>query len=180
VAAPSKDHAVADEMRRAFDASFAAPPRTLAAVDEAILVRARGLVCGFATSGLRGLVRAPRVVPLPSLEAAVVGIVGIGGAIVPVLSLATLLGAVDGARAAPTWLVLVGDEAASVALGVDHVDGPGRAPALGDEPPAAAPRFVRVVESTARGPVFWVDVDAVFRAWGPAAPSATGEGAGSE
>jgi chemotaxis signal transduction protein len=65
-----------------------------------------------------GLIAAPRIEPVPSRRAELLGVCGVRGQLVPVFSLARLLG--RGADAAPRWIVLAaaGEERVGLAVAV--------------------------------------------------------------
>ena len=95
------------DLRAAFDRSFALPPEEgsggslvdavdLRAGDDRYLVR---------MSDFSAMDRVDRVVPLPAQRKEFLGVAGVRGAVVPVYSLAALLGD-GGAREDSTWVLL--------------------------------------------------------------------------
>jgi purine-binding chemotaxis protein CheW len=93
-------------MRRAFDATFAAPPAaTVRAEKQMLAVRIAGAGYAIRLAELAGLVAAKRIVPLPGRAPALLGVVGIRGGLVPVYSLAAVL-AEEAEHGPPSWLVL--------------------------------------------------------------------------
>jgi chemotaxis signal transduction protein len=108
----------AAELGRAFDATFAAPPRD-ARPDEVALLAIRVGSDPYALRLLdaRGLLQLRGVVPVPSRRAELLGVTGLRGAVVPVYSLARLLGRGAGDED-PRWAVLCGaEERVAVAFG---------------------------------------------------------------
>jgi purine-binding chemotaxis protein CheW len=106
----------AAELRRAFDESFAAPPRAQAEeLEDVLALRIRGDAYGLRVREIAGVARADRIQPLPSRVPELLGVAGLRGSLVPVYSLAGLLGYADGhdplavrRRENPRWLALVG------------------------------------------------------------------------
>lgn len=89
VPAPS----TAEAIRRAFDEAFAAPPRVRDRDSESLLaIRVAGEPFAIRVREIAGLVPPRKVVPLPTRLPELLGLAGIRGEIVPVYSLATLLG----------------------------------------------------------------------------------------
>lgn len=109
-----------DEMRRRFDESFAAPVReltrdteqmlTIITAGERFAVRLRDI------SGLTTL--SGRLLPVPSSVPELLGITGIRGAVVPVFSLAAMLGLRPSGEPVH-WLLLCGGKQAAIALAFD-------------------------------------------------------------
>jgi purine-binding chemotaxis protein CheW len=94
------------EMRAAFDESFAHPPRgqdTKAA--QLLAIRVAHTVCAIRVSEVAELIHARKIVAVPSPVTELLGVVGLRGSIVPVYSLAALLGHPQGAGAS-IWLAL--------------------------------------------------------------------------
>lgn len=106
------------ELRRAFDESFAAPPRSGREETEDLLCfRIRGDAYAFRVREIAGVALAGRVAPLPSRTHELLGVSGHRGSLVPVYSLAGLLGYAQG-RESPRWMALLGDrEPLGLALG---------------------------------------------------------------
>jgi purine-binding chemotaxis protein CheW len=107
----------ADLMRRAFDAAFALPP----AVDDrtsvsVLTLRVGGEPLAFRLADIAAIVSDRAIVPVPSTAAGLLGLAGIRGDIVPVFSLASILG-LPTPDAPPTWMVLtVGAEPVALAF----------------------------------------------------------------
>jgi chemotaxis signal transduction protein len=100
----------ADELRQAFDAAFAAPlrdGRSLAVALLAIRVGADPYALRVLEAG--GLVQLRAIVPVPSRRTELLGVMGLRGAVVPVYSLARLLGH-SAQPEEPRWAALCGGE----------------------------------------------------------------------
>ena len=98
----------ASELAREFDRSFADPARAAAdAVEELLAIRVGGDAYAVRLRDVTGLVADRKIVPLPTPEPALMGIVGLRNGLAPVYSLAALLGYGPTAEA-PRWLLLVG------------------------------------------------------------------------
>lgn len=107
--------ASAEALRAEFDAAFGRPAR--APADD--LVRLLAFRVGGEPVAIRvletaGLVAARRIEPVPSRRAELLGICGVRGQIVPVFSLARLLGRTEDAE--PRWIVLAAAGAERVGL----------------------------------------------------------------
>lgn len=112
-------------LRSAFDRSFVAPRRAAASVKEDFLaVRVGGEPYAMRLSEIAGLFVDRWVTPMPAQDAALIGVAGLRGAIVPVYSLPKLLG--HPTTQAPRWLVL---SAAAIAFAFEAFDGHLRVPA---------------------------------------------------
>lgn len=97
------------ELRRAFDESFAAPPSAgKAEAEDLLCFRVRGDGYALRVREIAGISLAGQVVPLPSRTPELLGVAGHRGSLVPVYSLAGLLGYGPG-RETPRWLALVGE-----------------------------------------------------------------------
>jgi chemotaxis signal transduction protein len=109
-------------LRHAFDQSFAAaPPQDAEAVEDLLVVRVAGDPYAIRLREITGIVTKRPVVPFPTTRGDVLGITGIRGNLVPVFSLASLLG-YDQAADATQWMVLCAlDE--PVALAVSDFEG---------------------------------------------------------
>jgi len=117
----------AGELRADFDSSFAEPVRREDVERVGMLaVRAGGHPYALRLSQARGLYRDRPVTPLPGPLAALLGVAGFGGTIVPVFDLATLLGHPVPDR--PRWLVLAAGDP-PLALAFHELDGHLRVPA---------------------------------------------------
>lgn len=98
------------EMRQAFDAGFARP-------FELELEQKQGapaLVIGLGASkwlvrlrDIMGVARARPPLPVPGGSSALLGLTGVRGALVPVYSMAVLLGLAEGPKVDAIWLALV-------------------------------------------------------------------------
>jgi chemotaxis signal transduction protein len=113
-------------LRTAFDRSFAAPPRVDAATKlDLLAVRVGTEPCAIRLSDITGLFADRSVTRVPGSNAALLGIAGFRGAVLPVYTLHALLGH-PGAQT-PRWLVIAA--AAPVALAFDAFEGHLRIPA---------------------------------------------------
>jgi chemotaxis signal transduction protein len=112
----------AKEMRRQFDAVFAAPPlRREADVESFLGLRIDGDAFALRIRSMSGLAAARKIVPLPGAAPAMLGLAGIRGLVVPVFGLSALMG--HGSEA-PRWLALCADERGdTIALGFRDLDG---------------------------------------------------------
>jgi chemotaxis signal transduction protein len=116
-----------EALRRQFDAAFARPVGgTVAAAEEILAIRVAGDSFAIRVRDLSGLAKRPPLTTLPNRTRALLGLVGIHGVVVPVFSVAELLG-YDTARLSQSWLVLHGIEE-PVAFAFEAVDGYRRAP----------------------------------------------------
>jgi chemotaxis signal transduction protein len=113
----------AEELRREFDAAFAAAPAPARPGAIAFLALRVGTE-PFAVRLLdtAGLVPARKLVHVPSAHPALLGITGLRGAIVPVFSLAALLGRRGVAEDAP-WHLACGREGGRIALAFTRYEG---------------------------------------------------------
>jgi len=142
-------------LRRAFDPSFAEPPRAGTGAVEALLtLRVGGDAYAVKLADITGLVADRKVVSLPSAAPEFLGIAGLRGGTVPVWSLGALLG-YGTTRQMPRWLILVGDDATRQAVGLafEQLDGHLTVPraALSGSPAAAADAASRAhVDQTVR------------------------------
>ena len=110
----------AAELRRDFDRSFAEPPRVDTVVKDDLLAIRLGAQ-GFAMrlSEITGLFADKKVTRVPGASAALLGIAGFRGSIVPVYDLQSLLGHSGGQT--PRWLVIAA--AAPVAFAFEAFEG---------------------------------------------------------
>ncbi|WP_141733882.1 chemotaxis protein CheW [Oligoflexus tunisiensis] len=111
------------EMRQTFDDAFARPHSELHDQSEDILaIRIAGDPYAIKIREIIGLVNRKKVIPFPSPVPELLGFAGIRGDIVPVYSLAALLG--YSPEADPSgWLILCKAEAALLALTFHHFEG---------------------------------------------------------
>ncbi|MFG1604494.1 chemotaxis protein CheW [Actinoplanes sp. NPDC049265] len=113
-------------LREEFDRSFAMPARQHdAEQSELLAVRAGGRAYALRLAQTSGLWPDRPVTPLPGPVAALLGVAGFGGTIVPVYDLAALLG--HPAPERPRWLVLATGTPA-LALAFHELDGHVRVP----------------------------------------------------
>ncbi len=117
------------DLRRDFDQAFARDPITNSeGVEDLLSVRVHGDPFALKLRELAGLVPNKKVVPLPGGGRELLGIAGIRGGLVPVYSLAVLLGYgldVDANR----WLVLCNTKTEPVGLSFGTLEGHLRLPA---------------------------------------------------
>lgn len=107
-------------LRRAFDESFAAPPRASEEQRKSLLVVRTG-DGRFAVrlDDLAGIEQSPAIVPLPGGAPGLLGLVGIRGRLFAVYPLGDLVD--RPAQRAPRWLLLTASEQ-GVAFAVDEID----------------------------------------------------------
>jgi chemotaxis signal transduction protein len=144
----SKEHPflarTAAELRRAFDEGFAAAPAAAAQEPvDFLAIRAGGGRYALRLVDLAGLAADRAIVPLPSADAALLGIAGAQGQLLPVYRLATLIGA-GGSENESRWVAVCGGDE-PVALAFAALDGHLRVPAadLFVPPDQRERRFVR-------------------------------------
>lgn len=95
----------ADALRAAFDAAFSRPARAPDADTVALLaIRVAGAPMAVRVLETAGLMQVRPIVPVPGRRAELLGVSGVRGALVPVYSLARLLGRGDDDP--PRWLLL--------------------------------------------------------------------------
>jgi chemotaxis signal transduction protein len=112
----------AAELRFAFDRAFGEPLQIdTTAKEDLLAIRAGGQACAMRLSEITGLFADKRITRVPGGEAALLGIAGFRGAIVPVYSMQSLLGPGHSAAQAPRWLVMA--RAAPVALAFEAFEG---------------------------------------------------------
>lgn len=96
-----------DALREAFDASFASPPPGARADEVALLaIRVGDDAVAIRVHDTVGLLKAGSIVSVPSRRPDLLGITGVRGAVVPVYSLARLMGLTE--VGAPGWIALAG------------------------------------------------------------------------
>jgi purine-binding chemotaxis protein CheW len=123
---PSRLVERAAELRTDFDRSFAAPLRADTAQKlDLLAVRVGSECCAIRLSDITGLFADRKITRVPGSNAALLGIAGFRGAVLPVYSLRTLLGRAG--MQMPRWLVIAA--AAPVALAFDVFEGHLRAAA---------------------------------------------------
>ena len=117
---PSSAAARAADMRLAFDRGFADPVcHETTAAESLLAIRVGAQPCAIRLSEITGLFAEKRITRVPGSGAALLGIAGFRGAIVPVYGLQSLLGLFGGKAA--RWLVIAA--AAPVALALEAFDG---------------------------------------------------------
>ncbi len=135
---PVHGGAPADALRAEFDAAFARPVRAPDGDTVALLaIRVAGAPMAVRVLEIAGLMQVRPIVPVPGRRAELLGVSGVRGALVPVYSLARLLGRAD--EGPPRWLLLVATARGErVALAVAAFERHLVRPA-GDLRPATAP-----------------------------------------
>jgi purine-binding chemotaxis protein CheW len=112
----------AEELRRRFDGAFVAAPADREEDLESFLaVRIGNEGYALRIRDVTGFAAARRIVPLPSPVAEMLGLAGIRGSVVPVFSLAAMIG-YEQAEQAPRWFLLCG-AAEPIALGFAEFEG---------------------------------------------------------
>lgn len=116
-----------EEMREEFDRSFAVAPHGPAAELEDFLgIRVAGDPYAVRIAEVASLDARRQVVPLPAADAALLGLAGVRGKLVPVYSLAALLGYANTTEAG-RWLLVAGRDE-SIGLAFDELEGYLRTP----------------------------------------------------
>jgi chemotaxis signal transduction protein len=111
-----------EDLRRQFDAAFAAPSAgRVAQVAAFLALRIDGDAYALRVEEIRGFAAARKIVPIPASAHAMLGLAGIRGVVVPVFSLRELMGYARGDER-PRWFVLCGADA-PIALAFDEFDG---------------------------------------------------------
>lgn len=107
----------AAELRAAFDRSFASAPEgpTNGGTEPFLAIRIGTQPYAVAHSDVAALLADKRVMPLPSTASELLGVAGLRGAVVPIFSLAALLGLPTGEKA-PRWILLATGEQAGFAF----------------------------------------------------------------
>lgn len=136
----------AAELRQEFDRGFAEPARPAAErTSDFLAIRIGGEACALRLAEIASLHADKQITPLPESDAALLGIAGFRGVILPVYSLPGLLG--RPAAGALRWLVVAA--ATPLALGFDGFEGHLRVapdavlPQQGTDPRFAAREHVR-------------------------------------
>jgi len=97
-----------DNLRQAFDRSFASPPSLASQeVVDLLTIRVAGDPYAILLRDIAGMVSGCTVVPVPTVTPDLLGLVGIRGGIVPVFDLASILG-YGPAPGLPRWMILCG------------------------------------------------------------------------
>lgn len=111
------------ELRKAFDGTFALPPpaRMDAEFESLLAIRVAGDPYALVLREISGLVNGRTAVPFPSPIQELLGVAGIRGRLVPVYSLASLLGYAAN-REMPRWIVVCAPED-SMALSFSTFEG---------------------------------------------------------
>ena len=126
------------ELRQAFDRTFAEPVRFDATLKEDLLaVRIDTQAFAIRLSEISGLFADKKITPVPGGHAALRGIAGFRGTIVPVYDLQILLG--HSSTSTPRWLVIAA--AAPVALAFEAFEGQLRVPRDAILPQPSRPEF---------------------------------------
>jgi len=134
----------ADELRQAFDQSFALAPKTetdTASVENLLAVRAGSQPYVLRLADVSGLFVDKKITWLPSPVSELLGIAGFRGAVLPVYDLGMLLGAPKAAP--PRWLVVIA--AAPIGLAFECFDGQLTVPRASIVPDARAEALKRHV-----------------------------------
>jgi len=102
------------ELRTSFDEAFELPPRAQSRDEETLLaIESGGTPLALRTAELLRLEARRKVVPVPAACADLLGLAGVRGKLVPVYSLASLLGLRAGGE--ERWLVLCGGDQSGAA-----------------------------------------------------------------
>lgn len=110
----------AEELRDAFDRSFVAPARIEeAAAADLLAIRIGSEACALRLTDIAGLFADKKITRVPGRAAALLGIAGFRGAVMPVYDLAALLGYPMAKM--PRWLAMA--SAAPVAFAFEAFDG---------------------------------------------------------
>ncbi|HVT81301.1 MAG TPA: chemotaxis protein CheW [Phycisphaerae bacterium] len=101
---------IAAALRTAFDTTFAQPPTLSSTATTALLmVRVAGQQFAIKRSEMSGLAHADNIAPVPGPSAAFLGVTGLRGQILPIWSLAGLMGIAAAPPQPEEWLVLLGE-----------------------------------------------------------------------
>lgn len=121
--AASKFESKIAEMRRLFDESFAhALPGQVTKPETMLAITVEGERFALRVSEISGLaVSKEKIVPVPSRAPELLGLTGIRGVVVPVFSLARLLG-FDSERGQVCWLVFCGERQTPIALAFEAME----------------------------------------------------------
>jgi chemotaxis signal transduction protein len=144
----------AAQLRQEFDRSFAAKPLMAAQEVEALLaIQVAGDAYAIRLSEITGIITGRKLVAVPATAPHFVGVSGIRGGIVPVFSLASLLGRGHHAPDSLRWLVLCGTDE-PIALGFSAFAGYLRVPKSAlhsDEKLQSAHKYVDAVLTSETG-----------------------------
>ena len=114
--------AVVEELRRRFDAAFVvAPVDRDEDLESFLAVKIGNEKYALRVRDVTGFAAARKIVPLPSPIAEMLGLAGIRGSVVPVFSLAAMIG-YEQAQDPPRWFLLC-RAAEPIALGFDEFEG---------------------------------------------------------
>ena len=144
-----------------------APAVETADAASGVVVRLCGARYAVPMEAVAEVGRVPRVTRVPGVPDWVAGVSNWRGRILPVVDLRPLLGGSASAFSGDSRLVVAGDDAISVGLVVDDVDGVAVLPEELDAPPATvspdAASLLAGQWTDARGPIGVIDVAAVLR-----------------
>ena len=140
-------------LRQAFDLSFALPPPPASPeVEDLLTIRVVGDPYAVRLSDITGMIRGPKVVPVPAVTLDLLGLAGIRGRVVPVFGLSSILGYPPAPGTTP-WMILCGAEE-PIALAFSEFEGYVRLPKSSfhaDESVGAARNYVNQIVSTEAG-----------------------------
>ena len=124
------------EMRRAFDRGFAEPTQLgQARTEDLLAIRIGAEACAIRLSEISGLFADKKITRVPGATAALRGIAGFRGTMLPVYDLPMLIG--RGASPAPRWMVI--GKAEPIALAFDGFERQLRVPPEAVMPQSARP-----------------------------------------
>jgi purine-binding chemotaxis protein CheW len=112
-----------EEMRRLFDESFAlAPPEQVTEPEPMLAITLEGEPFALRVREILGLaVKKEEIVPVPSRVPELLGLTGVRGIVVPVFSLARLLG-FNSENGQVHWLVFCGERQSPIALAIESME----------------------------------------------------------
>jgi chemotaxis signal transduction protein len=121
--AGSKLQSKVSEMRRLFDTSFAAPAQEhVKKIEQMLAITVEGERFAVRVLEISGVaMNKGKIVPVPSSVPEFLGLMGVRGTVVPVFSLAALLG-FHSEAGQTRWLVFCGGKQASMALAFDEME----------------------------------------------------------
>ncbi len=106
-----------ERLRDSFDRTFAVPPaEQMQHRDEYLIVGSEAEKYALRVNALAGLLKGRKIVPLPVAAAGLLGLAGFRGQLVPVFSLASLLGFNPEAGAPPWFAVCRAEQAVALAF----------------------------------------------------------------